>query len=270
MNRRPLALSGLLITVLAAPAAWSCPVPYEEEPDVFPSRRASVQLPLSAAIYLEAGTERDLLEPPAFDQPHLSELVHPDGTPVQWEVEPSDFSDRVSQARPVGGWQVGEYWAKEAPEVEGSLVYTVVDAVDGDPPALLIEGWTGESEAPHPPAPCSSDSGGRAGVELQLAAMDEPIVLLYALHDADGELLRDGFFFYGDPSSPRPSLSAPAGWTVDVQLEAIDLSGNRATDSTSDLVACTGCSGSVAGGHATPLTVLAWGLIGGLRRRRRG
>lgn len=73
------------------------------------------------------------------------------------------------------------------------------------------------------------------------------MVVVYELLDEDGQLIREGAWFCSSSAVPMPFMPVSTGWTVDVELEAFDLSGNRATAGTSEMIACDGCSGSLSG-----------------------
>jgi hypothetical protein len=256
------------LATLAAASAFACSPPEEDRPVVTPDPAAGAELAVDAFLYLEERTDSHLAGRSWSSDPWGSSslLMHPDNSPVEWEVTVSDFSDEVSQAQPVGGWQVGEYWA--GTEEASWIVYTVVDVVDEAPPELSIVGWSGVSYHPELPAPCSGSSGDPSGIELELGPISEPFVLTWELLDEDGEVVEEGAKFFTDPATLTPFLPVPTGSTGELRLEAIDLSGNRASASTTDVVACDGCSGSLSASPSKSLWVLGLLPLAAMRRRR--
>ncbi len=234
------------VSVLGASSAWACSPPEGEVPPISPRPAEGFEVPVDGHLFIEEERDEDVMSRwwSVDDWQPTSGLVHPDGTAVEWEVEVSEFSSEVSQIRPVNGWQLGDYSATA--DDATLVVYTVVDVVDEDPPELEIVGWRGASYHPYPPAPCSSVTGDPPGVELELGPISESFVLAYELVDEDGEVVEYGAKFFSDPGAITTFLPAATGTAGELRLEAVDLSGNRVSVSTEDVVACDGCSGSLS------------------------
>ncbi len=194
----------------------------------------------------------------------IEQVVDPDGLAIEWDIQPSDFSDEVRTARPIDGWLLGAYRFGWDEDGTSDPAWTVVDEVDDVAPDFEIVGWEGQSAVPSPPG-CSG-CGSSASVRVELTPIDEPAVLAWELVGEDEADSTSGVLFGAPVIASLPSRQ---GATVEVHIDAFDLSGNSASASTVEAVACEGCSGSVAAGRATSVAALLVGGLVGVRRRRR-
>lgn len=268
MNRCVLPTLTLSLFTLTASAALACPLPPEPEFDpmdgLVPFARGGSEIPLNGAL---------LFDGDRFSDVGLPALVDPEGAAVEWEVRHSAIDPRLHTAAPRGGWVVGEYTEADDDEslgdldedgpVEEPIRYVVVDEVDEEPPEATIESWIGSSHALGLPYPCGSIGSSHSGVKLELGDPGEAVIFRIELIAADGDTevhyrtSRSGFYF------------APQGSRWEVIVEAVDLASNIAMDSSLDVVACAGCSGSMAGGRTTGGALALLALLGVLGRRRR-
>lgn len=238
------------VATLTAATALPCSIAFEEP--IVPNPWTSAEVPVDGVVFLRSEWG---------DQLTRYDLVDPDGDPVEWEFETSAIHPDIEEARPVGGWLVGEYRYADS-DLDEAPIYTVIDEVDEETPTFEIVAWEGNSEK-FVLAPCG---GGRqeSGVYVQLSEPEEPVVYTWELlgvTEADVQIT--GVFIGWDRFIPTP-----LGAEFSVRIEAFDLSGNSSVQTTGEVVACDGCSGSMSAGSATS----GFGLLGALllvtRRRR--
>ncbi len=236
-------LSFCFASSAAAALACSIAMPITEVPMPW----SEAEIPVDGVIYLDA--DRTVL---------MGGLIDPNGEAVEWDIRDSDFSDEVQQATPVGGWVVGDYLQEESePDFP---VYTVVDEIDDEAPDFDITGWSGTSDK-YVLAFCGGGPQ-ESGVYLTLSGPDEAVVFVYETlpsNDDDGAL---GALFGWSTFVP-----ARQGAKFEVQVEAFDLSGNSTLRTTEAVMACDGCSGSIASGGGSSAALLILAALG-LRRRR--
>lgn len=217
---------------------------------VVPMPGTGGEVPVAASLFIGSSGENQ-----------IEQVVDPDGLAIEWDIQPTEFSDQVRTARPVDGWKLGAHRFGWDEDGTSDPAWTVVDVVDDVAPEFEILSWQGQSATPSPPG-CGG-CGSAASVRVELSAIDEPVVLAWELIGEDADLDTSGVFF-GAPI--WANLTSKQGATVEVYIDAYDLSGNSASASTVEATACAGCSGSVASGGATSLGGL---LLAGLLSLRR-
>jgi len=254
MTKRIHFLTAFLAATLTAATAWPCSPMIPNS--VVPHPWGGQEVPVGGSLLVRVG-EVDF---------SLPELLDPEGEAVEWELEESDFDESVLEARPVGDWLLGSYVHDPFdPEVEAEdmdVAYEIVDSVDEEPPVVSIASWTGQSESL--PMPFSCGGNWSYGVSLSMEPAGEPVLYRYEVTDGastspTGLSFDEAWMF----------VPGEAGSRLSVRVEAVDLSGNVASDSVEEAISCEGCSGSVAGEPGLGALALLAGLGGLLGRRRR-
>jgi hypothetical protein len=236
----------LAVLSLALPgAATACEVIGIQQLEIFP--RSESDMPLNGYAYMHANRSSSALRG----------VEHPDGSRVKWVGQPTDFDPDLQRWRPAGGWQIGPYVQRLGTDEDQEAwpLWTVVDEIDETPPEIERVSWTGQNA--EPPPLCGAKV--RQGVVLHPEA-DEP-VLWYRQVLRDGEITTP----FHVVLSPHHELLGDAGEEFTVEYMAVDLAGNSTEPLSTEVIACSGCSGSLAGGGVFGLLP----LLALVRRRSR-